>query len=160
MAAKSYPPDFIDRALAVLAACNGSLKAASRELGVSRSTLRGWRDGKLPLSAARHDANTSVEAGSAVASEYREIESLYKTRLKDPNVVAETRAKDAAVIVGIMSDKAVRAEGGSTGTTTNLHISLIAPGSLRDLAQHVLNGDILERPVIVDVPALPSGDAA
>jgi len=127
MPAKSYPPEFIARARAVLAACSGSLKPAAEELGVSRSTLRAWRDGNLPR-GVDPDVAIAHQAGTVVAAEYREIESLYKGRLKDPGVVADTKAKDAAIIVGIISDKAVRAEGGSVEGVRSLRIELVAGG--------------------------------
>jgi len=140
---KLYSADHIARALRVVAANNGSLNAASKELGISRSTLRLWQAGKFPPSM-RAGAVAAAEpaAGRALATGYREIETLYKERLKDPAVVGETKAKDAALVVGIMSDKAQRAEGGPTSINeTHVRVSLVAPGALKALAAGVVEGE-------------------
>jgi hypothetical protein len=169
MAAKSYDPAFIQHALAILSANNGNLKAASREAGVSRSTLRGWRDGQLPQ-ASRHaeatgeGAELAQAAGKQLASEYREIEGLYKQQLKRPEVVGATKARDAAIVVGVLSDKAIRAEGGVTGGTSVVRIELVGRdgagyGSLKEIAEATMR-----RPAgqdVIDVtPHLLPNDAA
>ena len=143
---KLYDAETMARALRVIAANNGSLNAASKELGIARSTLRLWQAGKFPGSTPGEAVSALVPAaGRALASGYREIESLYKDQLKDPAVVGATKAKDAALVVGIMSDKATRAEGGPTSINeTHIRVSLVAPGALKALRPGVVEGDFRE----------------
>jgi hypothetical protein len=143
---KLYDAETIARARRAIAANNGSLNAASKELGIARSTLRQWQAGKFPGSSSQEAVATAEPAaGRALAHGYREIEALYKDQLKDPTVVSATKAKDAALVVGIMSDKAQRAEGGPTSINENrVRVSLVAPGALKALKPGVIEGEYRE----------------
>lgn len=147
MPAKSFPPSFVARALVVLAANGGSLKAAAGELGISRSTLRGWRDGQVPLAMAalsREERSAlSESAGESTASEYRIVKSLYVEHLKRPEVVRGASALQAATVVGIMSDKEARVLGKPTERTEHV----------MSLAEFL--GQTLPFPVTVNTQALP-----
>lgn len=124
MPAKSYPPEFVTRALTLLAANNGSVKAAAAELAISRSTLRGWRDGRVPLSTASlSPAERSALAEESIevaASQYRTVKALYIEQLRRPEVVRAATAVQAATVVGIMSDKMARVLGKPTDRTEHV----------------------------------------
>ena len=147
MPAKAHPPAFIARSLAVLAANNGSLKAAAGELGISRSTLRGWRDGRVPLGmAALSSAERQVlseEAGESTARQYRDVKVLYIEHLKRPEVVRASSALQAATVVGILSDKEARVLGKPTERTEHV----------MSLAEFL--GQNLPLPVTINAQALP-----
>ena len=129
MPAKAHPPAFVARALAVLAANNGSLKAAAGEIGISRSTLRGWRDGRVPLSTSALSSEERValseEAGESTARQYRDVKVLYIEQLKKPEVVRASSALQAATVGGIMADKEARVLGKPTDRTEHV-LSLAA----------------------------------
>ncbi len=124
MPAKAHTPAFVARALAVLAANDGSLKAAASELGISRSTLRGWRDGRVPRSTAALSSEErsalSEEAGESTARQYRDVKVLYIEQLKKPEVVRASSALQAATVVGIMADKEARVLGKPTDRTEHV----------------------------------------
>jgi transposase-like protein len=147
MPAKGYDRAFIDRALAVISANNGSLKAASRELGISRSTLRAWRDGQVPAASRYSDPSSASDGRRAAASKYadelRGVRGLYLDQLRRPEVVQDTKAKDAATVVGILDDKAVRAEGGPTSITETHVFRYVEPDALRNLAERVVRGGVV-----------------
>ena len=140
---KTYTADEVARGLAGIAAANGNLRQAARDTGFSRTTLRAWLAGRLPRGITREDVNgAQPEANRQVAGEWREVERLYLGRLRDPEVVARTSAQQAAIIGGIASDKATRAEGGPTSISESrqVRISLVEPDALRSDNLRVIEG--------------------
>jgi len=157
---KTYDAATIGNALRVVAANNGSLKAASRELkGIARSTLRRWAAGEYPPGLTEKDVQIAAgEAGAERAAEYRRTAKLYLDRLQDPKVVQETKARDAAVIVGILDDKSVRAEGGPTSINEERQIRYVSPTALYELAGEVIDAEFSGRayegsPYAITIPA-------
>ncbi len=152
----SYSGAEIKRALAMLAS-SGSLLDTSKATGIARSTLRKWRDGRLPKSAGDDfvapTEQEAAEVGAERAAEFRSIQSLYLDHLRDPEVVADASAKDAAVIAGILDDKAVRAEGGERSSTVNIKIAFVSPSALRELSAGVIDSRETTG-LVIDVPAL------
>lgn len=144
----------IRRALAIVEA-SGSLKAASRETGISRSTLKTWREGNLPRGISPQDvtptAGEVTEAATERANEFRSVAKLYLRHLKKESVISKTSAQQAATVVGIMDDKAVRAEGGPQ-TTERREIRVIF--EVPDLGQ--ISGQVIEGTfsAVEDVSAL------
>jgi len=138
---KTHDIATVATAIRAIAANNGSLNAASREMGVARSTLRRWQAGDYPAGMTAEDvAIAASDAGAGRAAAYRKTAKLYLDRLNDPKVVNETKARDAAVIVGILDDKGVRAEGGATSINEERHIVYVKPTALRELAGSVIDG--------------------
>jgi hypothetical protein len=143
MGRRTYSTEAIAQAVATVRA-EGSLKRASRLLGISRSTLRAWISGQLPQPVAAEGPEAfhkrQVVAGHKLASGYRAIEAVYQEHIKQPEVVAKASAAQSAVVIGVMSDKAVRAEGGPTSITETRVYRYIEPDALRDQAEAVLRG--------------------
>ena len=145
MPQKGYDADTIAHALAVVRA-EGNLKRASAITGISRSTLRGWAAGNVPSAVAAEGADALADktdaAGAELAKGYREVESAYREHLLKPEVVAKATAAQAAIVVGVMSDKATRAEGGPTSISESrqVRISLVEPDALRSDNLRVIEG--------------------
>lgn len=149
-----YDPDQIRRAIAVVQSC-GSLKQAARETGIARTTLREWMQGKLPkgtdLATVTPTGEEVAKVGQDRAGEFRSVAKLYLTHLRRPEVVKETKAKDAATVVGILEDKAVRAEGGATSVNEQRSVVYVMPTALRDMSGDVIDGRLVE-PMTLSLP--------
>ena len=94
------PPEDIERGLVALAVSGGNAEAASRATGIPANTLRYWK-GKFAdefVDLRREKRSDLIEEVWAAASE-----ALQQLRAK----MATTKAKDAAVILGILVDKAL-----------------------------------------------------
>ena len=158
---KKHDAATIGTALRTIAANNGSLNAASKELGgIARSTLRRWQAGDFPPGITPQDvALAASDAGAERAAAYRKTAKLYLDRLNDPKLINETKARDAAVIVGILDDKGVRAEGGATSINEERHIMYVSPNALRELAGQVIEGEFKTQGLTISLPE-PLEDAS
>jgi hypothetical protein len=145
MARKTYDAATIANALAVVRA-EGNFLRASKLLRISRSTLRAWAGGQLPEPVARESPQVfemrQSEALKTVSKAYREVEGLYIGQLKRPEVIAKASAAQAVIVVGVMSDKATRAEGGPTSITETRHARYVQPDTLRAMARDVIDADV------------------
>lgn len=161
MAHRTYTAEEVARALAVVEANQGSLNAASRELGISRATIRAWRGGRLPRGVDPKDVeHQATTAGREAASRYRVLESKYLDRLEDPKLIAETKARDAIIVAGTLSDKAWRAEGGADVKERREVRIVFETPSLAEISQRIIEGTYTERGEgmgIKIVEALPEG---
>lgn len=140
---KTYTAADVARGLKAIEANNGSVRAAERDTGYPRSTLRAWQAGHLPRGIAQREiADATPAAAEELAREYDEVQRLYIARLKAPEVVAKTNGRDSSIIVGVMSDKSARARGGPTSITENrtVRVTLTEPGALRSAALKVIEG--------------------
>lgn len=150
-----YTPLEIRQALATVKAST-SLGEASRISGIPRSTLRLWRDGKLPFNVDLAEVTPTeqeiIDVGVQRAANFRSVEALYLEHLRDAGIITKTSAKDSAIVVGILEDKATRAEGGDKPTAVNIKVAFVTPGALRTLARGAIGGD--PSTIVVDMPAL------
>jgi hypothetical protein len=155
MARKTYDAATIANALATVQA-EGNFLRASKLLGISRSTLRAWASGQLPGPVASEPvavfAARQTDAKQTLAKGYREVEGLYLGHLKNPEVVAKASAAQAAIVAGVMSDKATRAEGGPTSISEHRVARYVEPNALRKLADAVLVASA-NRPERVALPS-------
>lgn len=92
-----------------------------------------------------------------VASKLHTVRDVYSEWLLNPDVVAGTSAKDAAIIVGITTEKIQLLEGKPTQRTEHRVVRYVEPGALRELAGRVI--DVPARVEPVRRPAqLAAGD--
>lgn len=119
----------IERIKAVYAE-TGNIREAARAAGTPESTTRRYLkrvDGLAQLRAEKR-----IEAVAAVAKERADFSELlldareaYIRHLMQPEVVGSASAKDAATIVGILTDKHQLITGGVTARMeTNIHGAL------------------------------------
>lgn len=143
---RSFTDDEIVSALARLQANGGNAKKTAAELGISRTTLRGW--------AGRHDNKTGtskrvpkddVDAKSkARANRFDEITDLIHDKvvagIEAVEVKSSLDVRNLLVGAGITTEKASFSRGGPTSRVENLRVSLIDPDALRDPKLKVIEG--------------------
>jgi predicted DNA-binding protein (UPF0251 family) len=76
-----------------------SFTEAGRAAGVSRQTAREY------VKTADDFAEIRREKRADIIAQIAEVRALYVAHLAKPDILAATTSKDAAVIVGILSDK-------------------------------------------------------
>lgn len=107
---KTYSDEEKAAALATLAAESGSVRKAARIVGVSPSTLRGWRDSPYQVAP-----EVKAEAVATLDSILESIATKIMTGLNKPEAIARLLCKPAqAAVVGAISiDKLLALRKGS-----------------------------------------------
>lgn len=95
---QKVPPELIERIKAIYAE-TGSYAETARQCGVSTSTAKHYADLADDLEELRKEKRSDIIARIA------EVRALYVDHLAKPAILAATTSKDAAVIVGILTDK-------------------------------------------------------
>lgn len=136
--------------LAVLASTGGNMLKAARLLGVSRSTLRGWA-GKSGSTTGfpREPQVVEVRAKTIQLADRLEQVAHLAVGLSIGEKIEDASAKDRLVVAGIAIEKMQLLRGGPTQRQESVSVTLVAGGSLRELAASVLgelaSGDSLKR---------------
>jgi transposase-like protein len=153
-----YTDDDRARVNAALTINDGNVRKTARETGLPITTVRDWKKdwGRSGVPAVV-EAKTEKAIAEFVA-EAADVRALALARLKEV-LPLETKAKDLAVIVGIMDDKVRLATNKPTSISLN-QTGLPAPEEVRALfAGYALGAlessrqrerDILEADVITD----------
>lgn len=106
-----YTDEDIERGLQALAESGGNATAASKACGIPERTLRDWKRTKFADEFAEVRREKRTDFISAVWETAKDALQQVKDKLKD------TTAKEAAVITGIMIDKALLLGGEPTEIT-------------------------------------------
>lgn len=167
---QTHSEEVRQEALVRLRANRGNVLATAREMGLARNTLVYWRDqerrrqaggavdraradsygaeGEVGSGADPSDAK-SVEVAAIrqrkeaeVRGRLHTVRDVYSEWLLNPDVVAATSAKDAAIIVGITTEKLQLLEGKPTARTEHRVVRYVDKGALRDLAARARAVDV------------------
>lgn len=112
-----------------------SAQETSSVVPVEDGALGHRNDGAHAAAGGPATRGELVEAAAKrIAGRLHAVRDLYTEWLLNPDVLAETSAKDAAVIVGITTDKIQLLEGRPTARTEHRVVRYVEPGALRDLA--------------------------
>ena len=155
----TYTDEQVANALALLRANGGNAKRTATQLGISRSTLRGW--------AGRLDNKTghSKEVPPALVDEQAHemaigldvlagrIRDKVAAALDGVPITKASEIRDLLVSLGITIEKASFARGGPTSRTASVTVSLVAGPSLQERSRAELR-------VLDVVPALTDGRRA
>lgn len=114
MARKSLIPEQIERIKAVFAE-TGSIAEAARAGGVSKSTAHKYVHTRDEYEQLRTEKRAEVIGD--VATLIAEAREKYVRHLMQPDVIASADAKDAATVIGILTDKHQLITGGATART-------------------------------------------
>jgi transposase-like protein len=143
---RTFTDDEIASALAMLAANNGNAKKTAAQLGVSRTTLRGWagrHDNKTGRSKRVEPAAVTTKA-EALANRFDAITDKITARVLEglDHIEVKTASDVRQMLVGggITTEKASFARGGPTARTESVRIGLIAPDALRSGRLRVIEG--------------------
>jgi molybdenum-dependent DNA-binding transcriptional regulator ModE len=118
MRGQKITPKQIEQIKAIYAETE-SLTAAAKAVGVSWATAEKYAKSSDEFEELRVEKRT-VLIGS-IAAELAEVRQLYLNRLKEPGVIAETSARDAALIIGITTDKFQLVTGEATERSEHVH---------------------------------------
>lgn len=146
MAKRAFTEDEIASALARLRANGNNAKKTAIELGISRSTLRGWAGRLHPTNGTPATAPAPVVDAKAErqANRFDEItDKLTEKVLAAIDTVAVKSSADVRHLLvgsGITTEKASFSRGGPTTRTENVRVSLIDPDALRDPELKVIEG--------------------
>lgn len=142
MRGQKITPEQIERVKAVYAE-TGNIREAARTAGVPEATARRYVKGDDGLTQVR--AQKRVEAIAAVAHERADFAELladaretYIRHLMQPNVIASADAKDAATIIGILTDKHQLVTGAATARTeASIDITSLAAAADQKFSAYV-----------------------
>jgi len=143
---REFTDDEVASALATLRANGGNAKKTATQLGISRTTLRGWAGRQHPTngSAKQVDAPAVEEKALTLANRFDAItDKIVAKVLAGLDTVEVTNASDVRQLLiggGITTEKASFARGGPTTRTESLRVSLINPQALRDPKLEVIEG--------------------
>lgn len=168
----TYSDEDKARAYVVLAANDGLVKRAARELQIPENTLRRWRDdwaknGPPVIEEEIQQAVTDYVSGMITARDTAvEVIQLKLNLLKqDPK---SAKLAELSTVVGVLDDKISRAKSLDTGNRVDHYHHLPQPEELRALMGEFIQGSIqaAERRAeeivdaeIVEQAALPPGKA-
>lgn len=143
---RDFTDDEVASALATLRANGGNAKKTAAQLGMSRTTLRGW--------AGRHDNKTGTSKrvdpaavdskGTEQANRFDAITDKLQAKVLD--AIDSVEIKNAGDVrnllwgASITTEKASFARGGPTTRTESLRVALIDPSALRDPKLQVIEG--------------------
>ncbi len=143
---RTYTDDEIAHAVALLGANGGNAKRTARELGVSRTTLRGWAGRQHPTNGTpKAPAPSAVsEKSEQLAQTLEEISARASAKvlsaLDHLEVKSAQDVRNLLVGVGITTEKASFARGGPTTRSEQVKVALADPSSLKNMGLRVLRG--------------------
>ena len=123
------------KAIAVLAAANATVAAASEQTGVPESTIRYWFD-KPEFAELR--AKTDQER----ADGFRLLALAAANRLAE--LVPTMEPKDLVILMGVATDKAQLVSGGATSRTENRSITDGMDDHERETLREILKEAVAE----------------
>jgi transposase-like protein len=166
----TYSDEDKARAYVVLAANDGLVKRAARELTMPENTLRRWRDewqknGPPVIDEEIQQAVTDYVSGMITARDTAvDVIQLKLNLLKqDPK---SAKLAELSTVVGVLDDKISRAKGLDSGKRVDVHHHLPSPDELRSLMGEFISGSIsaaeqraeeIVDAEIVEQAALPAG---
>lgn len=140
---RTYTDEEIAHALAVLRSNRGNAKKTALQLGVSRTTLRGWA-GRMTSATARPkqvSPEKSDKAREGLAEKFGSAaERFVEAALSDPSKVEKASVRDLLVAAGIATEKSELLRGGATSRVESVRVQLADPDSLRSSSLRVLEG--------------------
>lgn len=110
----AYPEAKIVDALAALELNRGNLDLTARQVGVSRPTLRKWRDAALAVSADLPLKRTDPDFASIWAGKELKVLDLIGKKAPDATF------RDLSIFAGIAADKHLDYRDGRKGTNVNV----------------------------------------
>ena len=110
----AYPEAKIVDALAALELNRGNLDLTARQVGVSRPTLRKWRDAALAVSADLPLKRTDPDFASILAGKELKVLDLIGKKAPDATF------RDLSIFAGIAADKHLDYRDGRKGTNVNV----------------------------------------
>lgn len=147
---RTFTDEEVAAALARLRANNGNAKRTAQQLGISRTTLRGWagrnatqkpengKPKKVDLEAvATHGERVALKLDEiSDRINERVLEAIERVDVKNTNDV-----KNLLISQGIAIEKSSFARGGPTSRQENVRIALVDVSGLRTLAAHIASGE-------------------
>ena len=116
----AYTPKQRAEALAVLEANNGNMLRTSQELGIGQATLKTW------VTESRDEKNTYAQETLEHLPEAKTNlldkldNAINQTLTQYVGSIADLKAKDAAVALAVLIDKAQLLRGGATARTEQI----------------------------------------
>jgi predicted transcriptional regulator len=134
MRGQKITPEIVERIKALYAETE-NIRQTARELRIPESTVRNHVKQDDEFAQVRAEKREALIGD--IAEELAAVRQLYLDHLKQPEVIAAASAKDAAVIVGVFTDKHQLVTGEATERTEHTNAddarSRLA-GRLDDLA--------------------------
>jgi len=101
----------------------GNLTAAAKSAGVGKATASKYVNSSDEFEQLRTEKRLATIGN--IADELAEVRQLYVNHLKKPEVIATANAKDAATVVGIVTDKHQLVTGNATERTEHVDANAV-----------------------------------
>lgn len=143
---RQYSDDEVASALARLRANNGNAKRTAAQLGINRTTLRGWAGRHSnKTGTSKHVPEQAIEAkGAEQANRFDEITDRLTEKILNAisSVPVETATdiRNLLVGAGITTEKASFSRGGPNSRVESVKVSLIDPSALKSQGLTVIEG--------------------
>lgn len=142
MAGKHYTEEKVAHSLAVLRSNGGNLKRTSAQTGVGRATLRAWQSGQIPKGMdAEVVADASNTMSAKLVEQFARIATLSLAEAEKK--IPQANYRDLLIGAGIATEKRELLTGRPTQRSEGIKVSLVVPGSLKNLAVQVVTGSQL-----------------